>query len=299
MYKKLTTLTLTTLFFLINTSTTNAYSQDISPAQIEAVIAPGTQQTYEISLTNSAPEDITLTPTLYEFAPNTTWDGTTYLTSNKSLENTKPTLSSYFTLSVNGTTVTSLNIPSGEKKTLQLTIALPKDTEERDFYTTLMFEDKKQGTGTQIQTAAGTNILLSAKKSQSQNLSIEDFKTKPLYFKNPVSFNVLVANNGNHFSKSHATINIYNMFGKKTATLNSGDKIILANGKRFMTGSDNSELSYSQLFMFGLYKADLSLTNSSAKSSSTFLVIPLIPIILTTLVVGFGIGVYLRVKKKL
>ncbi len=299
MTKKLLTISTLSLLLIASTQIAQAYTLDIAPSLIEAVQAPSTQNTYDITLTNSASEDITLTPVLYEFAPNSTWDGTIYLTSKNSLPETKPKVANYFSLTVSGLPITQLKIPSGEKKQLQLNVALPEDVPEKDFYTTLLFEDQKNGQGTQVQTGAGTNILLSARNTQNQNINVESFTTDLIHLKNPINFQVLAANSSAHFTKSKANIDIYNMFGRKIATLTSGEKIILANGKRHMTSADNSELKYSQFFMFGYYKAEVSLEKSGAKSEAAFVVIPLAPLLFVIIVTGFGIGVYLRVKKKI
>ena len=267
----------------------------LTPTQIEVQLLPGESASHQLTISNTSSSKITLDPQFYQFKPDPKGDGSIQLPTTKTLNVTQAQTATYFSLTYNGGEVENVELGPGEDLTVDLVISIPENAIEKDTYTTLLFTstDNKDST---ISTAIGTNILLTVGIPKYQ-LIIENLSTDRFNFRGPVTFDMTIKNSGPNLTTTRANVEIYNMFGARVETLNSGDFRVLAGARRHITAS--TPLIWSPSFKFGVYtvKATLQGEDSSTKETS-FIVLPLFLLLGIVVCLSFFIGIYLRVKKK-
>jgi hypothetical protein len=206
-------------------------------------------------------------------------------------------------LSVQGEALNTLSLDPLQTQQINLKVSAPASFDHKDYYFSLVALNDPQATQSAIETLLGvsSNILISVDPVAPQ-AQINRFRTQKFFSKGPVSFNLKVANTGDSVFIASGTVIIKNIFGQKVGTVLLPQHFILAHSSRSFSDSQTSSLSWNKGFLFGLYKADLSLTiegGNSLTSHTYFLALPTTALIITLLVLLFIIGIYLRVRKKL
>ena len=271
---------------------------EIEPSLIEAKVRPGITETKTIQITNTTQKNQTLSLTFAEFDPNTTWDGSIYLPTQKTLNETQPTVANYISIIKDGEEINQLSLSPGKQETIELIITPPIGTIEKDTNIILLFSSQTTGKDIEVEGRTGTNILLSVTSKNTQ-ASFDTFTTEFMHWKMPIDFKIIAKNSSPHFTKSSARIEIKNMFGTTVGTITTPEKIVLSNSKRQMTEENNQPLSYSEGIMFGYYTATSTLSNSQEVWTQSFVVLPIIPLVILTLLLTTIVGIYLRVQKKI
>jgi len=206
-------------------------------------------------------------------------------------------------LSVQGEALNTLSLDPLQTQQINLKVSAPASFDHKDYYFSLVALNDPQATQSAVKTLLGvsSNILISVDPFAPQ-AQINRFSTQKFFSKGPVLFNLKVANTGDSVFIASGTVIIKNIFGQKVGTVLLPQHFILAHSSRSFSDSQTSSLSWNKGFLFGLYKADLSLTiegGNSLTSHTYFLALPTTALIITLLVLLFIIGIYLRVRKKL
>jgi hypothetical protein len=220
-----------------------------------------------------------------------------------------------------------------QKKRFRLRITIPDNEPTGDYYFSLIFLQNKQeiyqniinsGKSSQqnvstLQAGVGLNVLLAIGNIETPIGSIKSFTTPFFRQSGPVAFMLSAFNGGEHFTTSHGTILIKNMFGQTVGKVVIPSTVILAGTSRMLTGiqtnnyannypgssqqNSSEQIFWPEHFLLGPYIATLSLSFSDNGPTYTrsiyFFAFPfylLLEILIGLVVILY---VYLQVKKKI
>lgn len=223
-------------------------SLSISPPLLEVVIMPGKEfkQTYTIQ--NNGSDKIMRTKIVY-FVPSDRF-GNVNLTDTEAPSWIKYDKGDFL-------------IKNQEQKTFNVSIFPDSEVNETDHFLTIVFEtlesaDVLNQNSTFYKTEIGSNILVSVSKDGNPKKSAEiiEFKAPKIIDSIfPITYSVILANNGNSFWKPNGKITINDKESIKLAPLN-----ILSNYSRTiscLTGQDLVECISKQQFNFGKVTSSL------------------------------------------
>lgn len=215
-----------------------------------------------------------------------------------------------------------------QKEMLRLRIPISNHDQSSDYYFTLLFVQTPQNntqnvantnielqkSSSNLQAGIGINIFLSVGNSETPQGFIDTFTTPLLHKSGPVPFTLAVHNSGMHLLTAKGGITIKDLFGKTIVSVPVPTSIILVGATRNFSSTisdkiankvsmDTPVLLSPEKFLFGLYKADLSLSLSDKGPVYTrsihFLALPIVFIGEILLLIGVISYIYLRLKRKL
>lgn len=161
-----------------------------------------------------------------------------------------------------GKRVETLSLPPKTKRTLDLSISIPKDEPPSDYYFTILFvsqngiqKDKvlpsdgaemgdnqpaneSQGSRSISAGGVGINVLLSIGPKTKSKGTIEEFSTPFFQTQGPVPFTVRIHNSSSHFIYPKANIVIKNMFGQIIGKVETLPVNILSNSTRALPSKE-------------------------------------------------------------
>lgn len=189
-------------------------------------------------------------------------------------------------------------LENGQTQELVIRFNPPKDTQEKDYYLTLIAETSPLLTSDQNQVQnkvkIGANILISISKSgiTEKTARIKEFKAPHIidsFF--PLKYEVIIQNTGESFFKPNGKIVIHSSLGKeKVLSLASQNVISNSERKIFCVENENiTDCTLPGFFHLGIYKAKLEFsldeTGKIYKSETTTIAFPfflLFPLLFAT-----------------
>ena len=188
----------------------------------------------------------------------------------------------------------TLTLKSHESKSLPFTVRVPAQAAPGSHFGGIFFDTsarKPTLTGAGVGLKVGAILSLRIAGDVVEDAALREFSTEKFVYNEPtVNFNSRVENKGNALLRPHGIIEISDMLGRKTTTINVNDSAapIFPGGNRIYTTAWSSEY-----FAFGRYQAILSIVygEDSRKTISmitSFWVLPLKPILI-------GLGIILGV----
>lgn len=154
------------------------------------------------------------------------------------------------------------------------TINIPKNAEPGSHYGAVVFstvpdEKSVNGTGAALSQEIGSLILLKLPGDVFEDAELVTFTPTQKYFKEPkISFNTLIANKGNIHIKPYGFISVYNLLGRKVASIEVKGRNILPGSRRLFT----DEMDFKKV---GFFRAETNLIYSGGgkiiKAETNFL----------------------------
>jgi hypothetical protein len=204
--------------------------------------------------------------------------------------------------------IAPLTLKPKEIQGLPFTIDIPKDAAPGGYYAVVRFSASALGidsSGVSLSASVGALIFMRVNGDALEKLSIAGFNTvtknnepKTLFEGTPISFAVRVRNEGNVHEQPAGRIMITNMFGKAVAGLNVNlppRNVLPGSIRRFETPLDKTVIGNKMLF--GLYHANLTITDAKGQTTTDKLSFWVIPWKLM-LIASFGIVVgFLALRK--
>jgi len=230
---------------------------------------------------------------------------------DNSLENIKDPLMFQRIKIFDGESATStIELSPKQKKELTLSIDIPENEAESDYYFSILFVSKNPNLNTQIKTnnsrilpGIATNVLLSIGK-ENPKIQIDDFSTELLKGKGPVEFKIKVSNNGAHFAYVKGQVIIKNVFGQYIGRVDLNPGNVLAGDTRLITSENQiAKALWPERFILGPYKATLSLNYGSGEPVLTrtthFIGAPIQILVTAIIIVSLMLTIRKRLKHKL
>ncbi len=215
-------------------------------------------------------------------------------------------------LSITNAPVTSLTIPPQSKRDVTLTVTLPENEPDGDYYFSVIYTSKpitnNQSTSTFLNASIASHVLLSIGANHKPQGNIDTFDTPIFVTGGPLPITVKVANTGNAFFAPRGAITIKNMFGQTVGAINLLPVNILAQSIRDLPSDEISNTSeeskpvWHEKALFGVYQVQLSvaLSDQGPLYTQTRYVIAIPWIAIGTIIIMslLGLFIFLRVKKR-
>lgn len=263
------------LSFVKDTSA-QTISLSVSPPILEAVIKPGEkiEQTYIIENNGG---DTTISVDIYEFKEA---DKAGVARLNKSLKEYDPlNFKSWFEIEDPKISLgEKIKLAAKEKKEIKLSIAPPEETENGDYYFTLVFRTELEDVfvtpnskAAISQAEIGSNIILTITGDGKINPrpEIKEFKApKIIDSLGQITYQVEIANKGTSFFKPTGKITITSILGEKYV-LNLAPQNIIANSTRTINCIKDEQIIPCRVptkIFLGPYKATLSFQTEDKKT---------------------------------
>ena len=188
-----------------------------------------------------------------------------------------------------GQTISKITLSPKQEKNLTLLINIPKE-EPIDHYFSLVFltqnQDNPDSSYSRIVQGIGTNVLVSI-NPQGYKAKIADFSTSSFVSGGPVKFYVKVENIGQNFINTAGFIIINNIFGQTVGKVDLAERNILAKSTAKMSGKENDDIIWPEMFLLGRYRAKLYVNYETYPTLSReirFTAIPTKQIIILTII---------------
>lgn len=315
---------ITGLFFFLAVCTRETYAQgqslSIYPPVIEIQTEAPSSPSVPLTIQNNDTEDITLK---IELIPIKQQGENGDVTIVPELGNTG--FYKYYKdriqLLVEGKKASTLELEALESKDIELNVNLLKGDPPGDFYYAVTFISEASGPSetsiSRIPNGIGTNLLLSIGPKEKSTGGVSRFKAPSFLSKGPVNFELMVHNASKHLIQPSGSIEITNIFGGKEGKVEILPQYILAGGDRFLKDTTQSTNEFKndtpnietpivvwpEKFLFGLYKAKalvkLEDNGPSIEAMTYFIAFPLYFFIPIALTIFIGLGIYLRLRRKL
>lgn len=274
-------------------ATNSGQGIELSPPVIEIKADPGQIVTGEIKLRNITKSDLIAKSKVNDFSAKGE-DGQPQISLDDSV-------TSRFSLKSWIQPIANLRLAPQKIETIKFSINVPRNAEPGGHYGVIRFTAQApelEGTGVALSASIGSLILLSVSGDAKEGASIASFKVAGIttgwekaikgnggpdvglqdgnfYEYGPVRFTTRVKNEGNVQVKPVGTIDIFNIFGMKVASLKVNDparNVLPESIRRF-------DVDWKQRWLIGYFKARANLTygasNKTLLSSSVgFWVVP-------------------------
>lgn len=211
-----------------------------------------------------------------------------------------------------------------EEKTIKMKIELDDSSQNGDYYFSAIFisegESPDNTSGSKLTSGVATNILLTIGSTIPAKGTIDEFSTSFFKEKGPVALTLLVKNKSGNYIKPQGYITITNMFGHTVGRLELLPQNILAGSSRYLKAKNqigsqdslkniltqqntkNDFVIWPETFILGLYTAKatilLSESGPTITRSTTFVSLPLLWVSIFSIISLVGIGIALKVVKK-
>ena len=323
-------------------SSKNAFADEISlkisPSVFQIQAKPPADVWAPFTIGNQGDQPITLNVGYKAFNPQASENGiVTFFKNGQSIPLIdKKIFDKIQVVDDNNNSQNSIVLAPKQSRKLRIHIILPENEPSSDYYFSLIFlqapspsvqsstknNKSNQESVSQLQTGIALNILLAVGDKEIPQGNIEKFSTNWFQESGPVSFNLTVFNNGEHFITPHGFIFIKNMFGQTVGKVTIPTNVILAGTGRTLSGS-LSNISANQIsdiskiqnqknmpsviwpeqFLLGMYTANLSLSLSNDGPTYTrnihFFAFPLGFLLGIAIIISIIFLIYLRVKRKI
>jgi hypothetical protein len=276
-------LTILTVLFA-RQANAQSVSLSLTPPILEAVVKPGEEVSQLYTLTNDANESI-FTSHIIPFSSSDEFGNVSL---GKDLNEYDPFESRYW-FHFNQSDVPlgqKFYLTKGERKNFNLSVKVPDDAPQGDYYFSLVFQTEPEGIGVKqglvAQVKIASNILLTVSKDGlvDRQAKIEEFSAPkisdsfaPLYYK------VRITNSGSSFFKPRGRIEISSWFGKKTLAL--APLNITAKSTRQLYCLEKERIvpcGFGKGFLLGPYKAKLTFgiegVNKSFEATAVSFAVP-------------------------
>ncbi len=286
-----------------NTPNQSANGFRISPIRSELTIEKGKRTTLTISVENPTNASTTVRADVLDFIAGTDESGQPKLI----LDDKTPAPKNDFKKLVGS--VPDLELKPNERKTVNVTIAVPADASSGGYYGAVRFVPSSASDQSTVGVVAsvGSLVLVTVPGNLNEQLSLvqlsagQNDKTKSFLSKGKVDIITRLKNTGDIHVKPFGHVDVKNMFGKTVASfeLNNSEprSNVLPDTTRKFT---NNLLNKSWL---GRYTIEANIgyqqgTGNILSTKSSFWYIPTWAlIILGVLVAGIGLGIYLLFRK--
>ncbi len=208
-------------------------------------------------------------------------------------------------LNESGEVIKDLRLEGKQKKNLNLSINLPKDSLSSDYYFSIVFLSSKTSANNTSSSenlfGLASNVLLSVGAGKVTG-EIAEFSAPVFLEKGPVPFTLRIKNTSNHFITPKGEILIKNVFGQTIGRVDLQETNILAGSVRMIPSSDSENLTanWPQNLILGPYKASLSVALSDTgplfRRNVLFFAFPLQ--ILGGIFIGLIFLVFIAIKVK-
>lgn len=250
----------------------------ISPIIVEPNIQPGDSYTQIVKLENPTDDTVTLYPKTSNFTAKDD--------SGEPIFSTDEEDNSYGLASWIEYSEEAIVLAPKSRQEFTYVINVPEDTKNGGYYGVVFFSStpgEVTGSGVAISSQIGQLILLGFGKTTEQ-LTLKDFEVPFISQKTPIEMIANFTNTGNVHVKPSGTVEIKNLFGQTSGSyvLNEKKSSILPDQSR------KYPVTFDKKWAFGYYKAELKATYGSSAtpltSTSSFWVLPLIPILIVLFV---------------
>lgn len=295
--------------FTINYSllTTPVYAQvkknislSVNPSVLEIQAKAPSNPEAKITIQNKSEKDINLDISIKPFRQEL--NGQVQFLSSDEADKVLLDLRDRIKLYDGDTAVSAVKLAALESKDLTLKINVDKDLYPQDYYFTILFTSNMPGEPTDstvsTQGGIGTNVILSITGNGSLAGHIEDFSSPFFLTTGPVNFKLLFQNDSIYYEIPRGSISVTDLFGKPQGRIDILPQYVLSGASRYLIdnkklGAQTNTLIWPQKFLFGIYKANLTLKLSEKgpiyKRSIVFIGLPLLFVSLFA-VIGFILG---------
>jgi hypothetical protein len=297
----------------------NQFSLGVYPSLLEITAEPPSNINTGVTIENKSQNKINLNIVFRPFKAATSNDGQIEFLPDNTSTGADASIFQKIKVYDGEAEVKKITLAPLESRSLSLRINLDQATEPSDYYFSLLFvsdQTENKISSTQAIGGIGTNVLLSVGNRQKAAGYIAEFDAPFLITGNSTPFTLAVQNSTGQLINPSAQILIYDMFGRKAGELTLPPQYILANTKRYLKNQEvNDEQAkiksqeesplvlWKRSFLFGVYKADASVTLSDGqkplRSSIIFVALPIYLIFALSFFSFIAISVYIRVKKKI
>lgn len=192
-----------------------------------------------------------------------------------------------------------IRLKPGETKSLILTVITPENALAGGHYAVVLHTPAKDisltQTGATIETNVGTLVYITVAGDIKENAIIKNFTAPKFSEYGPVNFKTIITNLSDIHITPSGSINVYNLFGLKSAQIKLDNTNIFPNTSREFVNTFNKKI------LFGRYKAQINAvygTNGQLLTATIFFwVIPYKLIALIVVIVVLVI-LLLKLKKK-
>lgn len=222
------------LFFFISTTSVLAKTIEISPAFVDITLGEeGDEKSFEILITNKTNKKIKVDFSSLDFKQTDPSGAIGFL--GKEIGNYTYSLSSFLTFDN-----PSLEINSGEKKKLTVTVTNREDLSPGGHYAAVIIRQNQSGDGknTLVSPALSSLIYLNKKGGERYNLSFKDinFPKLPVVFSYPSTSLITFQNDGNVHLTPYGRADITDIFGRLIykGIINEGSIKVLPQSRRYI-----------------------------------------------------------------
>lgn len=200
--------------------------------------------------------------------------------------------------------VSTLHLDSLESRQISIIYHPGKNTDKQ--YFTLVFNKKPtiveaEDESSYSEIIPGTGILLLENSAPEAGLQTEivRFKSKQFTTSGPLTFEVQLRNDGDQLQIVSPTISIRNILNQNVGEIEFPTQYLLPHSERILQQNGQNP-TWNDSFILGPYRATLQIKNDETKieQTNTVFVIPLIPLALTSFIIFFCLGVYVKARRK-
>jgi len=284
---------LASVCFFLSVSLGNAQASrinlSISPPVTYLSIKPGESKTYQIRAENLGDSTLEITPSLLDFeADNLTGQPVVKQTGTfKYIQINEG--SSFFG--------ESFNLEPKQKKTIPITIDIPRSEREEEYAMTIFFtfknkiDEQQKETQAKVAGTIGSNLILIVTKNDLDrgNIIVKNIKSMPIIDSfMPIRFTAIAENIGKNATPASGSAKIYDWQNKEVAQFEVHPDMILADSSRQLRENEflSREFRYKKPFLLGIYRITFELNKNSSLDSEiitlnkTIVALPLSIIIL-------------------
>lgn len=267
---------------------------EIAPPVINLIADPGQTITTNLKLRDISKSSLIVSAQVDDFAANGE-DGTPKILLDG-------TTSGAYSIKEWVEPLTDFTIKSKELKDLPVTLHVPEGASPGSYYGIVRFTARApelSDTGVSLSASIGSLIFLRVNGVAKEGIAVQELSansgngTASSFFESaPINFTALLKNTGNVYEQPSGRIVVTDMFGKEVGAPNLAPGNILPQSTRKYNQALDSTVIGNK-FLFGRYKAELSVTygtnKSVVKESIYFWVIPykLIGTGIIVLIAGF------------
>jgi len=276
----------------------------LKPATIEEQMKPGDTRQFAVQVSNMSGTDQTYY--LYKKDISGVKDGGVPVFTDENLTKTSFELSQWISLASD-----TIDIPKGQERTLNFTLAVPKDATPGSHFGGIFVSlqpPKLRESGASVGYEVANIVSIRVAGDAVEKAQIRQFSTDNyVYGKPEVTFNIRMENSGNTLLRPTGPLEITNMFGKKVADLVFNQEL----SGVFPGTTREFNLSWKESgTMFGRYEAVISPVygedgfKQTVSSTVTFWILPMNIIVpasgvLAVLLIGTFIFVRIYIRRKL
>lgn len=278
-----------------------AVDLSIVPAVVEIAIQPGKSVTRAFTIKNSGSTDLTAVVTLQEFKSDG-HSGTPVLTDHSTFPYAK-------LANADRSFDTPFPLPAGGEQQVVLSINIPSDAQERDWYLVLLTKTKSAtalpafNSQASTQGSIGATLMIRISKTESSPLQWGlSFPKMPRFFDSlrPLHIEPFVENHNSSLAIPDLTITVRDWRGKLVLSQDGLPERVLAHSTRYMraqkTSADDprskepTAFVFDPPFAFGRYTVEGRISNQAGETLVVDQEVWALPISVIIVVIGAGVA---------